>query len=397
MAWRGIGPALDAATDGDRITLWGRVEGGAFVDATGVVVLGGQVLHEGAVGMVQGRLHAGVLQVERAELRPAAGRAGLGRDPHLVAARFAMVARLRSSLQARGYQEVDTPLLLEAAGTDPFIDPVPARLAPTWNPMAPEGTAWLHTSPELELKRLLALGFPAIFQVGHVFRQGDLSPWHEPEFTMAEWYRVGWGATELGAEVAELACLLLDRSADSLQVRTVADLCEEYVGVDVLALQEGDALSRALGGPPEPFVHAFSRLWVDAVEPRLAGLGAVLVTRWPAALSMLARLDPGDPRVALRFELVVDGVELANGFEELTDPVEQRARFDADRRLRAAEGQPDMPVPERFIAALEAGIPPCAGVALGVDRLVALSLSTSSLADCLASPAAVRFARLQGR
>ncbi|RME23935.1 MAG: EF-P lysine aminoacylase GenX [Deltaproteobacteria bacterium] len=333
-----------------------------------------------------------MLVVERAELRPAVGRGEAASRVADIGGRFALIARLRRALEGRGYAEADTPLLLESAGTDPFIDPIPARLRATWNPVAPAGTAWLHTSPELELKRLLALGFPAIYQITHVFRQGDLSPWHEPEFAMAEWYRVGWGAEELAAEVVEVVCDLLGRAADSVAVLTIAELCEEHVGVDVLALQEGDALARRMGWPPEPFVHAFSRLWVERVEPALADRGVVLLTRWPAALGMLARCDPGDSRVALRFELLVDGVELANGFEELTDPVEQRARFEEDLRLRAAEGRPAMPMPERFLAALEAGVPPCAGVALGVDRLAALAVGRDRLAACLASPAEERFA-----
>lgn len=388
----GIGPALAQARPGQVLRLWGRVEGGALIDATGAVRLAFEgSLSEGSVGEVRGRWDGAVLWIEAATLRPTAGRAHLGavadRVPGL-AARFALVEGLRAALRERGYREVDTPLLLEAAGTDPFIEPVPARLAPTWNPAVPDRALWLHTSPELELKRLLVLGFPAIFQVGHAFRQGDLSPLHEPEFSLAEWYRVGWGAEELAAELVSICQALAGLGA--VREATVAGLCRDLAGVEVLDLQVGLALSQALGGPPEPFVHAFSRLWVDRVEPALATMGAVLVTRWPAALGMLARRDPADPRVALRFELVVDGLELANGFAELSDPTEQRDRFVADLAARAAEGLPSAPLPERFLRALEAGLPPCAGVALGVDRLAMVAAHAGSLAELLASPMATR-------
>lgn len=398
--WRGLGPALADARPGQRLHLFGRVQGRALVDATGAAPLDagacgldlGSVQH--AVGEVQGRWNGRALVVDAHQLRPAAGPAALGaasgRIP-AIAARFALVRALRQALQDRGYQEVTVPQTLEAAGTDPFIEPVPVRLAATWNPAAPTGDAWLHTSPELELKRLLALGFPAIYQLGPVFRQGDLSPLHEPEFLMAEWYRVGWSADDLAAEVGEVVVALLGGDRPPPAVHTVADLCARAVGVDVLALQQGDELARALGTPAEPFVHAFSRLWVDRVEPLLADMGAVLLTRWPAALGMLARLDPDDPRVALRFELVVDGLELANGFEELTDPAEQRRRFQADLDRRAADGLPAAPMPERFLRALDAGLPPCSGVALGVDRLAMLASGADSLAAQLASPAAERF------
>ncbi|NOY27782.1 MAG: EF-P lysine aminoacylase GenX, partial [Oligoflexia bacterium] len=238
--------------------------------------------------------------------------------------------------------------------------------------------------PELELKRLLALGFPAIFQVGHVFRQGDWSDLHEPEFTMAEWYRVGFDAAQLAAETVAICTELAD--LPPVSQRTVAGLCRELAGIEVLDLQAGFELSRALGGTEEPFVHAFSRLWVERVEPALAQQGAVLVTRWPVALGMLARRAPDDPRVAERFELVVRGVELANGFAELTDPVEQRARFQQDRAQRRSEGLCDAPTPERFLRALEAGLPPCAGVAVGVDRLAMIATDGTCLADLLASP-----------
>lgn len=384
-AWRGIGPALAAAGEGAALRLWGRIEGGRLVDATGAVALRGEGLAEGAVGAVEGVLRQGVVEVDRARLSPGRGRPWLGevagRVP-AIADRFARVEALRRALAARGYQEVDTPLLLDAAGTDPFIEPIPARLRPTWNPAAPDGERFLHTSPELEMKRLLALGFPAVFQLCHVFRQGDLSPLHEPEFLMAEWYRVGWDDRQLAAELVEV-CQEVGGLGPVVE-RTVAALCEEVAGVDVLALQEGARLARALGAPDEPFVHAFSRLWVERVEPLLAGMGGVLLTRWPAALGMLARRDPDDPRVALRFELVVDGIELANGFAELTDPVEQRARFQADRAQRRAEGLPDAPMPERFLRALEAGLPPCAGVAVGVDRLAMVAAGGRRVGEGLA-------------
>lgn len=383
MPWTGIGPALAVAVEGQRLRAWGRCRLGLLVDATGELPLypSGP---EGAVGWAEGVVSGGALRVEQSEWSEVGPPLPVAPRVELIRRRFELVARLRGELSSRGYQEVDTPLLLEAAGTDPFIEPIPAQLRPTWNPGVPARPLYLHTSPELEMKRLLCLGFPAIFQVGHVFRQGDLSPWHEPEFTMAEWYRVGWSAESLAAELIEVCRVLLP--LPTVHQLTVEQLC----GRPLLDLQEGTDLSAALGGPEEPFVHAFSRLWLERVEPRLVELGAVLVTDWPAALSMLARRRPEDPRVAERFELVVNGVELANGFGELTDPAEQRSRFEADLRQREAEGLPRAPMPERFLQALRAGIPPCAGVALGVDRLIALALGAEGLVPTLASPLVAR-------
>jgi len=383
VAWTGIGPALAACAEGQGLVAWGRCVGGALVDTTGRLPLDPPG-PEGAVGRVEGSLVGGTLVVDRAEWSEVGPALPAAARVEAIRRRFELVARLRAELGARGYLEVDTPLLLEAAGTDPFIEPIPAELRPTWNPQLGERTLYLHTSPELELKRLLCLGFPAIFQVGHVFRQGDLSPWHEPEFCMAEWYRVGWSAAQLADELIEVCAQIMP--LPEVHRLSVEQLC----GVDLLDLQEGPALSRALGWPEEPFVHAFSRLWLERVEPRLVELGAVLVVDWPAALSMLARRRPEDPRVAERFELVVHGVELANGFGELTDPVEQRARFQADLAMRAVEGLPAAPMPERFLAALAAGIPPCAGVALGVDRLIALALGVEGVAPTLSSPIGCR-------
>lgn len=382
MGWRGIGPALAGAGEGTRLRLHGRVEGGFLVDATGRAPLD-PPQEEGAVGRVEGRWEGGRLRVEAAELRPGAP---LLPEPRrrLIFGRLAWMERLRAALRARGYAEVDTALLLEAAGTDPWIEPIPARLRPTFNPALRSTAAALHTSPELEMKRLLALGMPAIFQVVHVFRQGDLSPWHEPEFCMAEWYRVGLGARELAEETVEILSGLMALPPPRwLSV-------EEAFGRPLLDLQEGDALARALGGPPEPFAEAFARRWVEEVEPRLGGQGLVVLTDWPAALGMLARRDPRDPRRAERFEILLHGVELANGFAELTDPDEQRARFEEDRRRRRVLGLPKAPLPERFLGALQAGIPPCAGVALGVDRAAALALGAPDLASVLASTASER-------
>lgn len=303
--------------------------------------------------------------------------------------RAAVLARLRAFFAARGVLEVETPALSPAGVTDPALESIAAMVTSLG------GTLYLHTSPELAMKRLLASGTGDIFQICRVFRDGELGRWHEPEFTMLEWYRVGWDDMRLMGEVEELARAALGEAGLGWPVarRPYREAFAAAVGVDP-ALDDAELYAarlrgrlRALGvdAPPGLAAEALSDLAFGAlVVPSLPRDALTFVHDYPASQAALAKLKPGRPPVAARFELFAGGVELANGFAELTDAHEQRRRFAADleRRRRGARAEP--PVDDAFLAALDAGLPECAGVAVGVDRLVALAAGAAGLAPVLA-------------
>ena len=278
---------------------------------------------------------------------------------------------------------------------------------------------YLQTSPELAMKRLLAAGSGPIYQLGRAFRDGEAGRRHNPEFTLLEWYRPGFDHHRLMDEVEALVDALL---GDRLAVRpaerlTYAEAFERHADVDPfrdpperLRQAAVQASARAAGTSSErlPDLGEDRDAWLDllmttAVEPRLGWEGdpaegrprALFLHDYPASQAALAKVRPapagaagavGEPAVAERFELYVAGIELANGFHELTDPQEQRRRFERDLAERRARGLPEVPLDERFLAALEAGLPPCAGVALGFDRLVMLATGAESIGEVIAFP-----------
>jgi lysyl-tRNA synthetase class 2 len=264
-------------------------------------------------------------------------------------ARAALLAEIRGFLAARGVLEVQTAALASHAVTDLNIHSIE---------VLPGG--FLQTSPEYQLKRLLAAGAPDIYQLGPVFRAGEAGRLHNPEFTLLEWYRLGFDDAALRDEVAALVDLVLGPAP--YHVHAYADLVGDLEA-------EPAALDLAL---------------VEAIDA--FGGGRHFITRYPASQAALARLHRDDPSVAARFELVVEGVELANGYHELTDAREQRRRFAQDIEARRRAGLVEPTIDERFLAALDAGLPDCAGVALGVDRLLMLKLGAESLAEVLAFP-----------
>jgi elongation factor P--(R)-beta-lysine ligase len=319
-------------------------------------------------------------------------------------ARAALAGALRGALSARGYEEVETPCLVPTPGMEPHIDAFAAPFRPEGG--GPERPLWLHTSPEYAMKRLLADGLERIFQLARVFRNGELSRTHNPEFTLLELYRAGTDYRGIMAdtEAAIEACARalapdgLPRAALDLaapfEVVTVAEAFARHAGVD-LAACDGDAarLRAAAGaaghdpGPPgEGFEDVFFRVMLDAVEPRLGRGRPTWLVDWPASMAALARLKPGDPRWAERFELYAGGLELANGFSELTDAAEQRARLLAERAQRAACGRPAYPLDERFLEAV-GRMPAAGGVAVGMDRLLMLLTGAASIDEVLLFPA----------
>ena len=261
-------------------------------------------------------------------------------------ARADILADIRAFFAERSVIEVQTPTLGLSSTTEPQIDPLRTT----------DGT-FLQTSPEHYMKRLLAAGAPSIYQLGPAYRAGEAGRLHREEFSMLEWYRLGFDDAALMDEVAAL----VDRILGAANCRRIR--YESLVG--------------ALSGDPAELDLRFA----SAVE-RL-GKGRWFVTDYPAEQAALARLRDGDAAWAARFELIVDGVELANGYHELTDPVELRQRMVRDNAARAAAGRESMAADERLLAAMTHGLPNCAGVALGVDRLVMLAIGASSLAEVM--------------
>ncbi len=287
------------------------------------------------------------------------------------------LARIRRFFAARGVLEVQPPCLGPAA-MEPALASIPVPGAGRDG-----GTAYLQTSPESAMKAMLAAGSGDIYYLGPAWRGGECGRWHTSEFTLLEWYRVGFDHHRLITEVAELAQAVLGRRP---VVRlTYRDAFVRYAGVDPLADSEG-ALQAALQyqgihvhGAAPGRDEALDLLLSHTVGPALGQGTLTFLEGFPASQAALARLDDGDPRTARRFELFVDGLEIANGYHELTDPAAQRARFEAEQAERRRNGQPVHELDERLLSALEQGVPDCAGVALGVGRLFAVAMGAESL------------------
>ena len=317
-----------------------------------------------------------------------------GADFATLRLRAELLARIRAFFAARKVLEVETPLLSAAAIPDPHL----ASFATVYSGPGPRNgqTLYLHTSPEFPMKRLLAAGSGCIYQIARVFRNGEAGRRHNPEFTLLEWYRVGFDHHQLMAEVAELVTALLGerRSLAEAEWLTYQQAFEQYLDLnphratvaELATCAERQGVSIPPGMPADAVDPWLDLLLTQRIEIHLGQGRLCFLYDYPASQAALARLRPGDPPVGERFELYLDGIELANGFHELGDAVEQRRRFTAENAARQACGLPVMPVDERLLAALNAGLPECAGVALGVDRLVMLAAGKTALAEVLAFP-----------
>ena len=297
--------------------------------------------------------------------------------------RALIIARIRAFFDARGVLEVDTPLLCPTSATDPHLDSIPA------SPLADDSRWFLQTSPEFAMKRLLAAGSGPIYQLGKAFRRAEQGPRHNPEFTMLEWYRPGFGVEELIVEVAALVAELL--GSRPVRTDTYAALFLRATGADPheAELPELRAVAAAHADfQPDDWGRdeLLDFLFCTVVEPGLGRDCFQFVRDFPATKASLARtvVDAAGRTVADRFELFVDGVELANGYNELGDPEELRRRMEADNSARAAAGLVSIPPDERLLAALASGLPPCSGVALGVDRLLMLALGFDRIEQVIA-------------
>jgi len=311
--------------------------------------------------------------------RPTASLAALRR-------RAQALATTREFFHARKVLEVETPALINAPVTDVNIGSVRVTLP------GREGPLFLHTSPEYAMKRLLAAGSGDIYQLCHVFRGAERGRQHNPEFTMVEWYRLGFSLEDLMREVAALVGALLGRELP-VEFLSYRDALLRHASIDPLATDIG-TLRRAgqqLGLDPRA-AHVAGRdelldlIMGAQVGPALGTESLTFIHRYPASQAALARLDQEDRRVALRFELYHRGMELANGYHELTDPAEQRERFMADQESRRARGLPVAALDPYLLLALDYGLPDCAGVALGFDRVLMLALGTTRIDDVLAFP-----------
>lgn len=300
--------------------------------------------------------------------------------------RGAVLAALRTFFAGRDYLEIESPLRVLHPGLEPHLVALDAGAG-----------HFLITSPEYQLKRLLAAGLERIYSLGKCFRGDERGPQHVAEFTMLEWYRAYATLDELMDEtealVREVAAMLGadDRLPGAPFARmTVAQACRSHARVDIAGVVEAAELgrrARAAGfdvAEGEGFEEVLSRILVERVEPALSRDKALFLYDYPAPVAALSRLRDDDPTVAERFELYVHGVELANAFGELTDPDEQLARLEADRETRRRAGRPAHDIDQRFIEALREGIPPSAGIALGVDRLISVLLEVDDIAQTLA-------------
>ena len=299
--------------------------------------------------------------------------------------RAKLLAQIRAFFSAREVLEVETPLLAAAPVTDLHLHALSCRYR---GPGADRGRElYLQTSPEFAMKRLLAAGSGPIFQICKAMRDGEAGRRHNPEFTILEWYRPGWDHHRLMDEVGELLAEVLGtRPGERL---TYAEAFERYASIDPHAASDEALRLRveALGMDSTDGLRRddlLDLILTHVIEPKLGHCQPTLIHDYPASQASLARVRPGDPSLADRFEVFAEGVELANGYHELVDPEEQRRRFEADLEARHHAGLREVPIDERLLAALEHGLPDCAGVALGVDRLLMLKGGTRDIVDVLA-------------
>lgn len=302
--------------------------------------------------------------------------------------RARVYAAIRAFFAARDVLEVETPVLSRAGNTDPNIESFHLEFSGRTDG-APR-TRWLRTSPEFPLKRLLASGIGDCYELGRVFRDGEAGGRHNPEFTMLEWYRVGFDHRALMDETAQLVqdALALVGMVARYEPIAYRDLYMRHLGIDPLRAEDA-ALREALGDVLVDPAGLTRDDWLDLLmthrlQPAFPRDQLLAVYDYPASQCALARIRDDDPPVAERFELYLGPLELANGYHELSDASEQRARFERDAVVRQRRGQAAPPIDEALLAALAQGLPACAGVALGVDRLLMAMAGMDRIADVLA-------------
>lgn len=304
-----------------------------------------------------------------------------------------ILAQIREYFNSHQVLEVETPTLSTSTITDLHLEAM--RTLHT-NPLSVEKThLFLQTSPEYYMKRLLCEGFPSIFQLTKCFRDDEVGRYHNPEFTMLEWYRLGFSMEELIDDVDNIFRLVLDTPlCERVAYR---DLFQKYADFDAIEATDATIVSVCQRFGFENFISKnfsgslstverdtlLQLLFCEIIEPKIGNDRPIAVTHFPASQASLAKINNHNPLISQRFEFYYKGIELANGFEELTDVKEQRTRFNSDNESRALQGLEHKQVDEKFLKALEFGLPDCSGVALGIDRLLMLALGKKHISEVL--------------
>ncbi|MBI4133298.1 EF-P lysine aminoacylase GenX [Candidatus Uhrbacteria bacterium] len=288
---------------------------------------------------------------------------------------------IREWFLREGFVEVETPVLVRAPGQEPYLNPLETVVR---DERGTEVAAYLITSPEYALKKLLVAGFPKIFELARCFRNGEpRGRLHNPEFTMLEWYRAGTDYRGIMEDCERLVYFIAQQLpitnyqlpvtffAPPWERLSVRDAFNTYADTDLEAVASDDE---------------FFKIFLSKVEPHLGRSQPTILYDYPASMAALARIKRDDPRYAERFEVYINGIELANAFSELGDADEQRERFLSEQETRRGAGRPIHPIDEEFLAALKAGLPECGGIALGVDRLAMVLLDAKSIREVVFFP-----------
>ncbi len=336
---------------------------------------------------------------------PTQGGPGGGATLDTLVHRAQILRAIRSFFDTNGFLEVETPIMARHPGMEPHIDLFESRYRP--DPTLPGTPVFLLSSPEYAMKRLVAAGVERVYQVSRVFRNGELGPFHNPEFTLLEWYRAFASFVEIQADLERLVQFIADRLRLGGAIRwqghtvslaspwpriTVREAVSEATGLDLASLGDDQDLVPACRriGVDVPsnatWDEAFSRLLADRVEPTLGLERPVFLMDYPARLAALAKVRHDSYPVAERFELYVAGMEVANAYTELNDPDVQRERFLQERAMRRRMGAPAFDFDPDYLETLESGLPPCGGIALGVDRLIMLLLDLPDVRKAMAFP-----------
>lgn len=290
--------------------------------------------------------------------------------------RAELYATIRHFFAQRQILEVDTPLLAAAGVTDPYVENLTVEIT-----QSDEQTLYLQTSPEYAIKRLLAAGIGDCYQLGKVFREEYEGRQHRREFTMLEWYRIGWSTEQLQQEVLELLCTC-GLNTSGCKKKSYREWFIDALELDPIAVSDAElhhAIRFTNIDSPLTRDEMLDLLMHHRIEPVLAQYDIAIIDDFPASRAALAKLDPDNPTLAQRFEIYCRGVELANGYQELTDPTILHQRWQRDTALRQQQGKPERPVDHQLLAAMQSGLPECAGVALGVDRLLMQWLNISDI------------------
>jgi lysyl-tRNA synthetase class 2 len=321
------------------------------------------------------------------------------KNKELLILRSQITKLVREFFWSQDFLEVETPLILKLPGQEPYLSPVKTAIH---NEFGVEFPGYLHTSPEYAMKKLLGAGFEKIFSLGKCFRDYEsFGGTHNPEFTMIEWYRANADMYKLMDDCEDLYKFIYESLKDQEGLNnsqfqafqtfnriSMKDLWQQEIGVnldDYLTIGSMFKLCEEHSYKPstdEKYEDLFFRIFLNEIEPKLSGLGAIFIYNYPAQMAALARLCPTDPRYAERFELYINGLELANAFSELTDPVEQKKRLAEEQELRKTLGKPVFDIDEEFISAL-GHMPPSTGIALGIDRLVMILTGCKNIDDVL--------------